>query len=309
MTRAVIDIGTNSVKLLVAEVSHKVVPLLDLSEQTRLGRGFYETKILQPEAIAATAKVVADFKHQAERFSPASTKVVATSAAREAKNQAEFISAIQEACGCPVQIITGDQEAEWVFLALCSYPQLHSSPLLVMDIGGGSTEFIYGENGQLLFKKSFPIGSVRLYEQLAVDDPPAPRQLAESQQWMSSFFQSNIPVELQNFLQPHPAKRIQMAATGGTATILARLKLQMPRFEVEKIDALVLSQTSVHQMTEMLWSLSLSQRQDLPFLPRKRADIILMGALIFSQAMKFFGMSEIFISTRGLRHGAVLSGA
>ena len=143
--RAVIDIGTNSVKLLVAEVAGATVtPLLEQSEQTRLGRGFYETHRLQPEAIRQTAQAVAEFAGRAGKFSPVSTRVIATSAARDALNAAELIAAIKASAGLPVEIISGEQEADWAFLGVTSDPALAGQPLLILDVGGGSTEFILG---------------------------------------------------------------------------------------------------------------------------------------------------------------------
>src|SRR4051812_14324977 len=148
-TRAVIDIGTNSVKLLVADVSQgRVDPLYEGSEQTRLGAGFYETHRLLPEAITKTAEAVRDFVARAERFGPVSLHVIATSAARDAVNQNELAEAIQSESGKDLAVITGDKEADWAFSGVASDPRLAQHALLVMDIGGGSTEFIIGSKGE-----------------------------------------------------------------------------------------------------------------------------------------------------------------
>src|SRR5688572_22855639 len=171
--RAVIDVGTNSVKLLVADVEGAVVrPLHEGSHQTRLGQGFYETHLLQPGAIDLTAKAVADFVAEAQAWQPASIKVVATSAARDAVNKEELLSAIESVSGIPVIIISGEQEADWAYKGVTSDPHLAKGNLLVMDVGGGSTEFILGSGGERLFAESFSIGSVRLLEQLHLSDPP-----------------------------------------------------------------------------------------------------------------------------------------
>src|SRR5437762_12061285 len=122
--RAVIDVGTNSIKLLVADVAgHEVRPLLEESKQTRLGRGFYETHRLQPEAIATTAKAVAKFAEMARERRAASIRVIATSAARDAENPSELTSAIEQVAGLKVEIISGDQEADWVFKGVTTDPQ------------------------------------------------------------------------------------------------------------------------------------------------------------------------------------------
>ena len=143
--RAVIDVGTNSVKLLVAQVAgHEVRPLLEESKQTRLGSGFYETHCLQPEAIASTAKAVARFAEIARQQEVSPIRVIATSAARDALNAQELTSAIEAASGLKVEIISGEQEADWVFQGVTSDQRFASERLLLLDVGGGSTEFILG---------------------------------------------------------------------------------------------------------------------------------------------------------------------
>src|SRR5262245_30002819 len=167
MRRAVIDIGTNSVKLLVADVAGpQVEPVHESAEQTRLGRGFYETHILQPAALAATAQAVAVFAKQAADIGAQSVRVFATSAARDAKNPGELLRAVEAACGLRVEIISGEQEAEWAFRGVTSDPALARQPLLLLDVGGGSTEFILGQGEHKHFRQSFPLGAVRLMETL-----------------------------------------------------------------------------------------------------------------------------------------------
>src|ERR1051326_2608783 len=141
-SRAVIDIGTNSVKLLVANVlPGKVDPLFEGSEQTRLGAGFYETHRLQPEAIAKTAEAVRAFAEKAHGFTAVSLHVFATSAARDAVNSPDLADAIKRQADLQLAVISGNQEADWAFSGVASDPELKDRPLLVMDIGGGSAEF------------------------------------------------------------------------------------------------------------------------------------------------------------------------
>jgi exopolyphosphatase/guanosine-5'-triphosphate,3'-diphosphate pyrophosphatase len=176
--RAVIDVGTNSVKLLVAEVAGQIVtPLLEQSEQTRLGRGFYPMHRLQADAILQTARAVAGFAEVAAKFRPVSTRVIATSAARDAVNQAELLDAIHRVASLPVEVITGEEEANWVYRGVTSNAALAERPLLILDVGGGSTEFILGEGATQYYQHSFPLGTVRLLEQLEVSDPPTATEL------------------------------------------------------------------------------------------------------------------------------------
>src|SRR5882724_11356323 len=172
--RAVIDVGTNSVKLLIADVSgRQVEALIEQSQQTRLGAGFYQTHRLQAAAISDTARAVAGFALKAREAGAIVTRVIATSAARDAVNQEELVDAIQTASGLPVEIISGQKEADWAFRGVTSDPVFAGHPLLIVDVGGGSTEFILGEGNHQQFRHSFAIGTVRLLERLPHSDPPS----------------------------------------------------------------------------------------------------------------------------------------
>src|SRR5438128_672138 len=191
--RAVIDVGTNSVKLLVGSVGQEgVKPLHESSHQTRLGQGFYDTHLLQPGAIRETARSVAEFASQAASWEPISIKVIATSAARDAKNKDDLLKAISDACGLHVVVISGEQEADWAYRGVTSDPALHSQPLLVIDVGGGSTEFILGRRGERLFGESFALGSVRLLERIPLDDPPTPAQLSAYETAVDEILESRV---------------------------------------------------------------------------------------------------------------------
>ena len=173
--RAVIDIGTNSVKLLVAEVApdRSVHPLLERSEQTRLGSGFYQTHRLQSAPVERTARAVARFAAEAAQFGPERIRVIATSAARDALNPEDLLAAVRLAAGLRVEILAGEQEADWVFRGVLTDPAFAGQPLLIVDVGGGSSEFILGDGQHQKFRHSFPLGTVRLLEAIAVSDPPA----------------------------------------------------------------------------------------------------------------------------------------
>jgi exopolyphosphatase / guanosine-5'-triphosphate,3'-diphosphate pyrophosphatase len=303
-TRAVIDIGTNSVKLLVADVvAGAVDPLFEGSEQTRLGAGFYETHRLLPESIAKTAEAVRAFVDNAERFAPVTLHIVATSAARDALNQAELIEAIRGATGRELAIISGETEANWVFSGVASDPRLKDPALLVMDIGGGSTEFVVGAKGERRAGRSFQVGSVRMLEKFRPSDPPTKDECEKSLGWLRAFFAE----EIQPFLSAHlQGEKPVLVATGGTASILGRLKWKLMHYDREKLDATVLSAGELAEETARLWSMSLEERKRLPGMPGSRADVIIMGAAILEAATEALGFPEARISTRGLRYGALL---
>lgn len=305
--RAVIDIGTNSIKLLVAEVSGRSVrPLLEESEQTRLGRGFYQAHRLQPAAMAKTAKAVAKFAATAQSLQAASLRVIATSAVRDAHNAAELTEAIQRATGLSTEIISGEQEADMVFQGVTSDPTLAGQPLLILDVGGGSTEFILGEGMTQRIRRSFPLGTVRLLEQFPPADPPRAGECARCREWLRQFFEAQIQPALAPELRKCAAPRVQLTATGGTATILARLQLQLDEFDRERIEATRISREHIRGECERLWRLSLEERRHIPGLPAQRADVILFGVLIYESVMEQFELPDLRVTTRGLRYAALM---
>ena len=312
--RAVIDIGTNSVKLLVADIlGQRVRPIREQSKQTRLGSGFYQRRMLQSGAIAATASAVASFADEARADRAASIRIFATSAARDAANAQELTEAIERACALKVEVISGEQEADWVFAGVAADGRFADRRLLLLDVGGGSTEFILGQDKHKDFRASFPLGSVRLFEQLPHSDPPKAEELAACRQWLSRFLATEVHplLESAGVRPPGPGasetdQSVLLVGTGGTATILARLENQMEDYDRERIEATRLSIERVRWHTEHLWSLPLAERQNLIGLPKNRADIILPGVAIYEAIMEQFGFPELLISTRGLRFAAVI---
>lgn len=304
--RAVIDVGTNSVKLLVADVdSHSVAPVFEDSEQTRLGKGFYETHLLRHDSIEDTATAVAQFAGIARLKDAKSIRVIATSAARDAINQRELLDAIERAAGLRVEVISGKQEAEWVYSGVHSDPKLGGQRLLILDVGGGSSEFIIGQTEEPEFSQSFAFGSVRLLERLKPSDPPHPAQLAYCREVVGKFVRDTIaptvaPAIAASKTQP------RLVGTGGAATILARMEFRLDKYSRSKIDGAQISLASIRDWMAKLWSMPLSERKQIVGLPKKRADVILTGMAIYEAVLEQFGFDVLQASTRGLRFAAVI---
>jgi exopolyphosphatase / guanosine-5'-triphosphate,3'-diphosphate pyrophosphatase len=306
--RAVIDVGTNSIKLLVAEVSGRDVrPVHEESRQTRLGKGFYETRRLQPDAIARTAEAVGEFARTAREKSAGSIRVIATSAARDAVNPQDLTSAIESMADLKVEIITGEREAEWAFQGVTTDPELAQAPLLLLDAGGGSTEFILGQGKHMHFARSFALGTVRLLERFPHSDPPARGEFNAGRDWLRNFLRSEVRPELEPALRrENRSREVRLVGTGGTTSILARVENQLDRYDRERIEATRLSLEQVKAQRRRLWGLPLAERKEIIGLPKSRADVILTGVLIYEMVMAEFGFSQLRISTRGLRFAAVM---
>jgi exopolyphosphatase/guanosine-5'-triphosphate,3'-diphosphate pyrophosphatase len=313
--RAVIDIGTNSVKLLVAEVAgNGVQPVFEDGIQTRLGKNFYESRQLQPEAIVRTAEAVAKYVGEARQHGAGSIRVIATSAARDARNPKDLEAAIIQASGLRMEIISGEQEAEWAFRGVATDPELARQPLLLLDVGGGSTEFILGHGDQVDFRHSFSIGTVRLFEHFPPADHPSPADLAHCLAWVETFLKQEVRTKIFTELRQESrldplCRRAQLVGTGGMVTILARMEAGTDAFERAQLEATRLSFARVQWHLENLWRLPLAERKKIVGLPPDRADICLHGAVIYAAVMAEFGFTELRVSTRGLRFAAVLSEA
>ncbi len=312
--RAVIDVGTNSIKLLVADVAvPEVRPVLEESRQTRLGQGFYDTHELQPARIAQTAEAVAQFVAKAQQQEARSIRIIATSAAREATNSNQLVAAVEQASGLRVEVISGEQEAELAFRGVGTDPHLAGKPLLQMEVGGGSSQLVLGENETRSFLQSFRVGSVRLLEKLPHSDPPKPAELAGCRSWLDEFFLGEVRPRLQPALEnaagvTGKVSHIQLVATGGTASILGCMEAKLDHFDRGALESVRLNRERIQWHVEHLWSLTLEQRKQIVGLPKNRADVILTGAAIFEAVMRQFKFPQLRISTRGLRFGAVLPG-
>jgi exopolyphosphatase/guanosine-5'-triphosphate,3'-diphosphate pyrophosphatase len=230
--------------------------------------------------------------------------VIATSAARDAVNRETLIQAIELGSGLKVEIVSGEEEAELVFRGVATDPILHGRKLLILDVGGGSTEFIVGEGRHHKFCQSFSIGTVRLLEKLRPADPPAAHDLQNCRSRLRDFIAEHIAPVIGRALVDPP--NTTLVGTGGTTTILARMEKQMAGFSREQIEGTIVTRERVLHWMGRLWSLSLDERRAIPGVPSNRSDIIPMGVAIYEAVMERFGFTELFVSTRGLRFGALL---
>lgn len=310
--RAVIDVGTNSVKLLVAEVNGRdITPVCEDGKQTRLGEGFYETHQLGESPILRTANAVAEFAALAREQGATTLRVFATSAARDAGNRQELACAIEKACGVKLRIISGEQEASWAFQGAQTNPRLAREPLLMVEVGGGSTQFILGHGDEIHFRGSYAMGAVSLMERFPHSNPPEPAELTSCRVWLALFLAERVAPALMTKLRREVLRHAQhhavrLVGVGGTATVLARMAQGMEDYDREKIEAARLSGDDLGGMVERLWALTLTERRKIRGLPPERADVILTGAAIYAAVMEALNIGELRVSSRGLRFAAIL---
>ena len=305
--RAVIDIGTNSVKLLVAETGEgSVRPLHEASEQTRLGRGLYETGRLSAQSLRVTARVLERYATDANNLESRSIRVVATSAARDAKNGDELADVVKQSTGSGLEIISGDQEASWVYRGVSSQSGMSGQPLLVSDVGGGSTELIIGDQGECRFAHSFQLGTVRQLEDMTHSDPPSHAELNTTLDRLGNRIREEIVPRLREPLTSYNPAIDSIVGVGGTTTFLARINHATDEFNRKQIETTRFETADLKTLTEKLWNLSLDQRRNLPGLPPNRADVILFGAAIYLALLTELNLKTLLVSTRGVRFGALL---
>ena len=309
---AAIDVGTNSVKLLVVEAGPHLQPILETGIQTRLGEGFYPARRLQPQAIARTVEAVRQLVERARSLGATRFRLFATSAAREAANRQELRESLENATGLPLEIISGLQEAEWAYLGVRSHPGMARGMVTVVEVGGGSTQLVWGRDLQILLSLSLPWGAVRLWELSKLSDPPGPTQLGDLRRNLRQEIETHLVPAFRQVLSsaavsPDEGRQPEAVAVGGTALTLARIHLRAESWDREALEHLRLTREELKALVDRLAALPLAERRQLPGLPPERADIILTGGLIYEQITETLGLDAWRFSTRGLRYGALLS--
>ena len=296
---ATIDVGTNSVLLLVAQRDAQGVwqAVRERAEITRLGRGVDEHRVLAEASMEATIQVLARYADEARKLGVTRIAATATSAARDAKNGAEFLKAVHERTGLTLEILSGDEEARLSFESVARDPAVAgsgSAPLAVLDIGGGSTELVVGQReGGIDFRRSFDVGSVRLAERFVKHDPPS----SAEREAVAGFLRETFSAA------PAPVAGLRLVGVAGTVTSLLAIADAVQPYDPKRIHGGRLTLGALRGVTERLFELPSAERQKLPGLQPKRADVIPQGALILVSVMERLELGECWVSDRGLRWG------
>lgn len=292
MRIAVIDLGTNTALLTVAEINRKITPLLDCKEAPRLGENVDKTKKISSASIKRVLKTIQNFQKKAVKLKAEKIILMGTAALREAKNTSYFKKLIQDKTGLRLKVISGEKEAELAFWGAIADFKHKSKKFTLLDIGGGSTEVISGTRNKILKLKSLNIGSLRLTERFL-------KNQKEGYFKMIEFINQKLLTLKKNF----DLKNSLLIGSGGTITALGALSLNLKKYERTKVHGLVLSYESINSLLEKLKSMSLVQRRRFLQIDPQRADIIIAGTVILQQFMEQFGFKDIAISDKSLRWG------
>jgi exopolyphosphatase/guanosine-5'-triphosphate,3'-diphosphate pyrophosphatase len=301
MRYAVFDLGSNSIKFLVAEAGEKRVRVLrERSISTRLAEHLIDTCELRPEAVQRTIEALKFLREEAESLGAERFRAVATSAVRDSRNRREFLKAARAVLGFPVRLLSGPEEAETIFFGVNDDPHWRGKDLLILDVGGGSAEWVQGHRGRMERRISLPLGAVRLRERFLHAYPVAADTAA--------LLVETIRGQIAHPLAPYAPGAHHLLGTGGTMTCLAAIQKGIAEFDPRRIDHASLTLEQVRALMDRFTGRTLEQLRAIPGLPAKRADLIIPGTAVVLASMELLGARRLGISVRGLRYG-VLSAA
>jgi exopolyphosphatase/guanosine-5'-triphosphate,3'-diphosphate pyrophosphatase len=306
---AAIDCGTNSIRLLIADVDPGPVPTLrDLDrrlEIVRLGQDVDRTRRLAPEALARTFEACQRYADRIAELGAERIRFVATSATRDATNADEFVAGVRELLGVEPEVISGDEEARLSFTGATATLGAHGlpTPYLVVDIGGGSTEFVLGA-GRPLAAVSVDMGCVRLTERCLASDPPTPTEVAAAR--------AEVDRQIDRAAAAVPLHEARtLVGLAGTVTTVAAMALELPAYLPERIHHSRIAASEIHAVTERLLAMNRAQRRALPFMHPGRVDVIGGGALILDRIVARMSESladnKVVVSEHDILDGIALS--
>jgi exopolyphosphatase/guanosine-5'-triphosphate,3'-diphosphate pyrophosphatase len=294
----VIDVGTNSTRLLVADiVEGRVSPLERRSTVTRLGRGVDLSGHLSGEAIEDVCAAVGDYIGIIEELGAETVDAIATSAVRDADNGSAFVAELRERFALSARVLGGEEEARSTYLGATSEAP-PSEPTLVVDIGGGSTELVVGEGAEVSFHDSLQAGVVRHSERCISSDPPTASELEA------------LATDVRGLIETSVGTGVAASrgiAVAGTPTSLAAVELGLEPYDPSRVHGHVLALPSIQRMLSQLASVPLAERVEIPGLHPDRAPTIVAGVVILVEMMRAFGLEEIGVSEHDILYGTAIA--
>jgi exopolyphosphatase/guanosine-5'-triphosphate,3'-diphosphate pyrophosphatase len=299
---AVVDIGTNSTRLLIADVgdASEVSVLVRQSRVTRLGERVDRGTGLVPEAIKRTCAVLEDYRQLIDQYGCERNLAVLTSAVRDSPNGAEFTERVRADYGLDARILSGDEEAQLTFLGAMSDRSEHSTePTVIIDVGGGSTEFVVGHGHHAGFHTSLQAGVVRMSERHIHTDPPAPEELQQLALDTRRIFLEGLPPQ-------ERAPVLSGIAVAGTATAAAAIDMALEPYDPERVHGYQLMLATVELLLARLADMTESQRREVAGLHPDRAPTIVAGMVLLSEAMRAFELDQVEVSEHDILRGGAL---
>lgn len=283
---AVIDIGTNSARMLIFRNDQgKLVRVNKSVRYTRMGQGVNQTGRLHPDAEKRNIEALEEYKQIAADYAVEDFYLFGTSAMRDAENTAAYLDAVKEKLGFEIEVISGEAEAELGFVGVS---QCFEEKILIFDIGGGSTEFIYGKDNEIKRMMSINLGCVRCTEEFIFSDPPTFQELERMNEKIYAEFEKRT----RGFL---PTKPYKLIGIGGTATSLSTIKQELKTYCSEMVHESTISKDELEHIIDSLANKTIKERQNMVGLEAKRADIILAGAFLLLNIFKITGENSFTV--------------
>jgi exopolyphosphatase/guanosine-5'-triphosphate,3'-diphosphate pyrophosphatase len=301
MRVAVVDIGTNSTRLLIADVTgNRVTEIERRTTVTRLGQGVDHSGELQPEAMERVFAALDTYKNLIDDNNVKTTTGVLTSAVRDARNGAAFTATVNERYAINAKTITGDEEARLTYLGATSdRDQADTAARVVIDIGGGSTELVVGHGATVDFHVSTQAGVVRQTERFLRSDPPRPEELQLLQAEAAEIFTQAVP-------ETTRARVTQGIAVAGTATSCAAILQELDPYDPARVHGFRLLRAQTEMLLARLAGMTLAQRRHVTGLHPDRAPAIVAGVILLLEAMRTFDLAEVEVSEQDILRGAAL---
>jgi exopolyphosphatase/guanosine-5'-triphosphate,3'-diphosphate pyrophosphatase len=296
---AVVDVGTNSVKLHVGERSAENAwqTVSDRAVVTRLGEGLDEQSMLQPEPIERTADAIVAMVEEARSLGVTDIAAVATAGMRIAKNSAELVNVVRDRCGVGIEVISGEEEARLAYIAATSELEVGQGRLVVFDTGGGSSQFTFGRPGHVEERFSVDVGAARFTARFGLDGVVSDDRLAETRHAIATDL---APLDG----RPRPDALVGM---GGALTNLAAVKHELATYDSEVVQGTVLDRAEVDRQIGLYQTRNADERREIVGLQPARAEVILAGACIVRTVLGKLESDELTVSDRGLRHGLLVA--
>jgi exopolyphosphatase / guanosine-5'-triphosphate,3'-diphosphate pyrophosphatase len=293
---AAVDLGTNSTRLLVADIDGEQLEEIErLLTITRLGEGVDERRRLLPVPIARVRNTLAEYRRELEGLGATRTLAIGTSAIRDAENGEAFLGEIEWSYGFSTRLLNGIEEASMMLRGVAAGRSAPLDETLLVDIGGGSTELVLSQSGSIPEAVSLDVGCVRVTERFLPSDPPTPHELAAA----AAYVREILPVR--------PAR----AAIGvaGTVTTLATLDLGLAEYDPERTHGHRVPRATVERELDRLAAMTLGERMGVPGIEPGRAPVIVGGLVLLREILDAYGLDEIEASERDILHGAALAAA
>jgi len=300
MIVASIDIGTNTVLLLIAEINNEkrfIKPILNEYRIPRIGKGLFPGLPISEEKVSELIEILSEYKNIAKKFNCKKIILTATHAFRIASNAKEIITRIKQLLNLEIKVITGNEEAKYSFLGVTSTLDKHSN-VLVIDVGGGSTEIVMGKNNEIFFSGSFKIGAVSATERFLHNYVPRKNEIGEMEKEIQNIF---LKLTEFKFIPDYAI------AIAGTPTTLACINFGLETFQEDKIEGSLLN---INEMSSLVNEISKMSSESIlakyKSVVKGREDVLFAGSFILLNLMKILRLEKISVSSKGIRYGAIV---